>query len=222
LIIDGTTNDFAINRGKQIFDTIIVETDTSFVDFIGFLYDESNVISQTGAIHLIDKWMTQKPPSRAIRTFQFFEEPVFNQFRQKAGTYLVEEDLNVNVVEWSGVDLYFIELGEQQTSAWSADYLEMDGDFEISYRIPRIVPGKYEMYLGAELLNNQNAVVEVLVDNSKLGGFIDLGTGGSQNSPFNRVLVGTVDFSSYQSHTIKIVSLIPGKFAWDYIRFEPI
>jgi hypothetical protein len=64
--------------------------------------------------------------------------------------------------------------------------------------------------------------VEVLIDGSRLGGFINLTTGGSVNSPFNSVLVGTVTFSSYSSHTITIRSLIPGKLLWDYVQFRPI
>jgi hypothetical protein len=125
-------------------------------------------------------------------------------------------------VEWTGTDLYFVELGDQESTAWGADYLEMDGDFEITYQLSKIVAGTYEFFIGAEMFNSENAMVEIFVDGKKVGGFVDLSRGGTAASPFQRYLVGTVDLKSYQTHTVKVSSLIPGRFLWDYVRFEPI
>lgn len=224
LRIDGTGIEIKINPGKQVFDTIISPGgDSTFVDYIGLLYDDSNITSLSGAIHQINKLMTQQRPSRAIQTFEFGEEKIFNeQFRITPGTHLIDEEFNIRTVSWSGPDLYFVELGSQQSSAWGNDYLEINGDFEISYTIPKIIQGKYEMYIRAERFNSQNAMVEVYVDNNRLGGFISMTSGGSATSPFNSVLVGTVFFSSYSSHTITVKSLIPGRFLWDYVQFQPI
>ncbi len=220
--INGTGIDFAINKGKEMFDTLIVQGDSVFVDYIGFLYDESNITTQSGVIHKIDKLMKQQTPSRTIGNYQFLEEPLFNQFRLKQGSFLIEEEMKLIAIDWTGADLYFVNLGDEQSSAWNSDYLQVDGDFEISYQISPIIQGKYNMFLGAERYNSENAVVEVFVDGNKVGGFLDLTSGGTANSPFQRVLVGTVVFNSYRSHEIEIKSLIPGRFLWDYIRFEPI
>jgi len=222
LNIDGTGIEFAINRGKEVFDTLVVQGDTTFVDYIGFFYDQSNVLTRSGAIHMINKVMKQQIASKAIVNFQFLEEPLFNQFRAKEGSYLIEEDMHLNRVEWKGVDLYFVDLGNQESTAWGADYLEIDGDFEISYQVSKIVRGVYELYIGAEMLNRENAMVEVFLDGKKVGGFVDLSKGGTVSNPFQRYLVGTVDLKSYQSHKVEVKSLIPGRFLWDYVRFEPI
>jgi uncharacterized surface protein with fasciclin (FAS1) repeats len=222
LRINGTGIDFAINETKEIFDTIVVDGDTTFVDYIGFIYDESNVLTQTGAVHMIDKLMKQQVPSRVTVSFQFFEEPLFNPFRLTPGTYLLEDPEKFTVIDWSGPDLSFVELGDQESSAWGADYLEIDGDFQISYHLPRIVQGKYELYIGVERFNSENAVIEVYVDGTKIGGFFDLTSGGSANAPFRRVLVGTVDFNAYRTHTIELRSLIPGRLLWDYVQFIPV
>jgi len=221
LNIDGTGIDFGINRGREVFDTIIVQGDTTFVDYIGFFYDQSNIVTRSGAIHMIDKLMKQQSASKAIVNFQFLEETLFNQFRAKEGSHLIEEDVHLNRVEWKGADLYFVELGNQETTAWGADYLEIDGDFEISYQVSKIVQGVYELYIGAEMFNRENAMVEVFLDGKKVGGFVDLSKGGTVSSPFQRTLVGTVDLKSYQSHKVEVKSLIPGRFLWDYVRFEP-
>jgi uncharacterized surface protein with fasciclin (FAS1) repeats len=221
LNVNGLGNDLLINKGKQIFDTIISGLDTTIVDYIGFLYDESNVTTQSGAIHLIDQIMTQKTPSRAIVTFEFWEEPVINEYRTEPGSYLIEDKESLLSIDWEGVDLIFTEKGDEQTSAWGNDYLEMNGDFRISYQIPRIVQGKYKVFLGAERFNTANALVEVYIDGKKVSSLIDLSQGGSANNPFQRIELGTVDFKRYESHKVEVIPLIPGRFLWDYIRFEP-
>ena len=221
LNVNGLGNDLLINKGKQIFDTIISGLDTTIVDYIGFLYDESNVTTQSGAIHLIDQIMTQKTPSRAIVTFEFWEEPVINEYRTENGSYLIEDKESLLYIDWEGVDLIFTEKGDEQTSAWGNDYLEMNGDFRISYQIPQIVQGKYKVFLGAERFNTANALVEVYIDGKKVSSLIDLSQGGSANNPFQRIELGTVDFKRYESHKVEVIPLIPGRFLWDYIRFEP-
>jgi len=65
-------------------------------------------------------------------------------------------------------------------------------------------------------------VVEVFIDGKKVGGLVDLTTGGTSSSPIQRIKLGTVDFIRYDRHVIEITSLIPGRLIWDYLRFEPI
>lgn len=222
LNIDGRGNDLLINKGKQVFKTIVLGKDTTIIDYIGFLYDESNVTTQSGAIHLIDQVMQQVSPSRAIVTYEFWEEPLINEYRREPGTYLIEDKKALQYISWEGAELSFIERGNEQTSAWGNDYLEIVGDFKISYLIPRIVQGKYRVFLGAERFNSANALIEVYIDGKKVSSLIDLSQGGSSNWPFQRIELGTVDFKKYESHKVEIIPLIPGRFLWDYIRFEPI
>ena len=101
LHIDGRGLDIAINRGKEIFDTIIHQGDTTIVNFIKILYDQSNVVSQSGAIHYIDQVMKQQTPSRATTTFQFYEEPVINKYYQQKGEFLIEPN-SLNRITWTG------------------------------------------------------------------------------------------------------------------------
>ena len=221
LNINGLGNDLLINEGKQVFDTIIAGVDTTIIDYIGFLYDESNITTQSGSIHMIDRMMKQVLPSRAIVTFEFWEEPQITDYRREIGSYLIEEE-TLNFIEWEGADLYFTERGDEQTSAWGNDYLDITGDFKISYVIPKIVQGKYMVFLGAERYNSANALVEVYIDGKKVSSLVDLSQGGSANSPFQKIELGTIDFIKYESHKVEVIPLIPGRFLWDYIRFEPI
>jgi uncharacterized surface protein with fasciclin (FAS1) repeats len=223
LNINGTGMDILINKGKQVFDTIISDQgDTTIIDYITFLYDESNVITQSGAIHFIDRIMTQQPPSRAIKTYGFYEEALFNEYRRKPGTYLLEDPDALEYISWIGADLFFVDLGEQKSSAWGSDYLQIDGDFILSYQIPKIIQGKYKVFIAADAFNERNALIEVYIDGKKVSGLIDLSNGGNSNSPFQKIKIGTIDFKRYSTHKIQIKPLIPGRFLWDYIRFEPI
>lgn len=222
LNINGLGNDLLINKGKTVFDTIVSGIDTTIIDYIGFLYDESNINTQSGVIHKIDRVMQQVNPSRAIVTFEYYEEPFINELRQNPGSYLIEEKEALLYIEWENVDLFFTEKGDEQSSAWGNDYLEMNGDFKISYEVPKIVQGKYTVYLGAERFNSANALVEVYIDGKKISPLIDLSQGGTANYPFQRIELGSIDFKKYESHKVEVIPLIPGRFLWDYIRFEPL
>jgi hypothetical protein len=221
LNINGLGLDIVINSGKQVFDTITVGTDTTIVDYIGFKYDVSNLLSRSGSIHFIDQILRQVKPSRAIQTYQFNEEPLFNEFRQEPSEYLVEDPSSLLFIKWSGSDLFFIKEAEDNHPAWGSDYLLLGGDFSITYEVSKLVQGSYMVYLRAERFNGLNALVEVFIDGKKLGGLIDLTTGGTSESPFQQIELGTINFLKYEGHTVQVRSLIPGLFLWDYVRFEP-
>jgi len=220
--IHGTGLEIKINKGFEIFDTIISQNDTTIIDFVGFYYDESNVITQSGAIHLINRQLKQQPPSRAIKTYEFYEEPLLNEYRLEPGEYLIEDTSWLDVIKWSGTDLFFVESGDQDHPAWGGDFLFMDGDFSISYTFPKIIQGEYMVFLGAGAFNWDNSLVEVFIDGKNIGGLIDLTSGGNAGNPFARIELGVIKFLKYEEHTVQIRSLIPGRFTWDYIRFEPI
>ncbi|RPI43903.1 MAG: hypothetical protein EHM46_03495 [Bacteroidetes bacterium] len=221
LNINGLEFDLMINKGKQHFDTIISGSDTTFIDYIGFNYDRSNVLTQSGSIHFIDQVLRQVRPSRAIQTFEFYEEPLFTEFRQEPGEYLVEDTAALLFTKWTGPELFFVEEADPDYPAWGSDYLFIEGDFSITYTLPKIVQGNYQVFFQAESFSNLNALVEVFIDGRNLGGLINLTTGGSSGNPFVRFDLGTINFLKYESHTIRVRSLIPGRFLWDYIRFEP-
>lgn len=222
LSINGLGVDIAINKGKTVFDTLINGTDSTFIDFIGFLYDESNITTQSGAIHMIDRVMEQQIPSRLQATFQFQEEPFITQIRRTTGTFKIEEENKTFLtrLNWSGADLYLVREG-QESYASNDDYLQINGDFIVSYTVPRIVQGNYKVILRAESYSSVNAVVEVFIDGKKIGTMADLTRGGSVKAPFQSIQIGSITFNEYKEHVIEIKSVVPGNLNWDYIRFDP-
>ncbi len=218
LAINGLGLDIIINKGKEKFVSATKDT----TDFISLYYDESNVITQSGPIHFIDQILKPQVPTRATKTFEFYEEYILNEYRRLGGSYLIENQSLMSNVKWTGAKLFYVKSLDEAERAWSKDYMQLDGDFTISYTIPKIIQGKYNVFLGADAYNSQNALVELYVDGIKLGGLIDLTKGGSASWPYAQIKVGSIDFKRYTSHLIEIKTLIPGRFKWDYIRFEPI
>lgn len=218
LSINGLGLDIVINKYKEKF--VSVSNDTT--DFVGLYYDDSNVNTQSGAIHFINQVLKPQIPSRAIVTFEFYEESLLNEYRMNGGTYLLENPDLMNYVTWSGAKLSYVKSLDATEAAWGKDYMQIYGDFTITYNIPKIIQGKYDVYLQANAYSSQNALVEVSIDGNKLGGLLDLTRGGNAGNPYFRFKVGTIDFKKYAGHAIQVKSLIPGRFIWDYIRFEPI
>lgn len=221
LSINGKGLDIAINLGKQVFDTIVVAGDTTIINYVGVNYDESNIVTQSGAIHIIDRVMTLQEPTKATVTFEFYEEPTLNKYRELPGEYLITDPALLYHITWKGPELIFVEEADTDHPAWGDDYLKMDGNFSIKYTLPKIVNGKYDVHFRGNAYNPLNAVVEIYIDGKKLGGLLDLSEGGTANNTYADFLIGTVEFNTYETHEVEVRSLIPGKLEWDYVRLEP-
>ena len=219
--INGLGLDILVNPGKEVFDTIIVGLDTTIIDYAGFDYDNSNVLTLSGAIHFIDQVLRQVAPNTATQTYEFWDEPLFNEYRQTPGSYLVEDTSSLLHFTWWGADLTFVETGDPEHPAWGGDYILMDGDFIIQYEVPKIVKGIYTVEMRVDNVAGSNALVETYIDGKKVGGLFDLSIGTNSSYPFQWVELGTINFVKYENHTFEIRTLIPGTFRWDVLRFTP-
>lgn len=231
LHVDGMGMDILINKGKEMFDTIVHSIgDTTFINYIGFNYDASNVITQSGVIHFIDRILRQQPPSRAVQTYEFFDRPMFEEFQIVTGPYLIEDSTLLNSMSYSGSELTYINYSDEEApnGLWSNDCIQLDGDFTFSYKIPKIVQGAYTVFLAADFYSpdRENAVIEVYIDGKAVGGTVDLSNDpdirATSENPMGTKELGTINFIKYDAHTITIKALIPGSFTGDFIRFEPL
>ena len=217
LAINGMGLDIMINKSKETFVSSAHDT----TDWVGLYYDQSNVVTQSGAIHFIDQIMKPQVPSQLSVSFAFWEEATLNEYRKVPGTYFIENPKLLKSITWSGAKLFFVKSTDPAEYSWNQDYLQIDGDFTISYQLPKIIQGKYDVVLGANHYGVQNALVEVYVDGNKIGGLIDLTKGASANNPYwPPIAVGSVEFKNYAAHIVTVKSLIPGRFIWDYVQFN--
>ena len=227
--VDGTGIDIKINKGKQMFDTIIHSVgDTTFINWVGINYDASNVVTQSGVIHIIDQVMKQVPPSRAIQTYDVYERPYFDEFSREPGTYLIEDSTKLKNIRYTGGDLSYVKVTTDASARiWNDDYITIEGDFTVSYTIPKLVQGSYKVFLQADAYNSNNAVVEIFIDGKPIGGSKDLANAASSsaataNDPFVALELGSMNFVKYEAHIVTVKALIPGSFSWDFVRFEPL
>ncbi|HKK60919.1 MAG TPA: hypothetical protein VJ951_00065, partial [Bacteroidales bacterium] len=136
-----------------------------------------------------------------------------------------DQSLLTNLSWEQGVsEIIFVQDAEEADPDWrdpsDQNYLIIDGDFSITYRLPKIVKGVYDFRIKAHALSDQNAVVEIFLDGQKIGGTVDLTKSGSNDFPFNTFTIAEkFVFNSYTEHEITVKSLIPGVFKWDEVQF---
>jgi len=207
-----------INQGVDTFSIKISGGDTTWINYIRFFYQESNVLTKNGPIHFISDVMELFNPPRIERTFQFREEPAIDQASETETFIDPDKFVRIN---WSGTD-YIIYVRQSGTSenAKNPDYIRIEGNFTIEYTMPKILPGRYALKFRAHAFNMENATVQVYLDGKRIGGNYDL-TSGGDDTGYKIITVGEVDFGKYSEHTIKIRALIPGIFIWDFVNFTP-
>jgi uncharacterized surface protein with fasciclin (FAS1) repeats len=220
-----TGYDIRINVGTQVFDTLVSGTDTTLIDYLEIDYQNSNILTKNGAIHHINHILDLFQPAISTQTFQFTEEePILQEaLQERGGEYFFENNDDFSNLSWSGVNqLAYYATSSSSEQAWNKDYLMIDGDFEINYRIPKIMMGKYAVKMRANRNSHENATIQVFIDGKKVGGNINLTLGGSSSNPYDGgpFTLGNIEFSNTQRHTVTVRSLIPGRFIWDLIQFD--
>jgi len=149
-----------INKGSTVFDTLVHNSDTTIINYIGFNYDASNILSQSGSINNIDQVLTKVRPIQTRVDFQFLDgEPIFQKMSQVPGSHIIEDSSALKTLKWTGPDMYFV-TGDNSSQAWNGDYLMINnGDFSLKYITPKIIQGTYDVWLRANGTNSQNALM---------------------------------------------------------------
>ena len=208
---------------ERVFDTIVNNADTTYIDYIEPYYNSSNVLSQNGPIHFIDQVMYLYKPGLSDQLFQFHDEPVINRIRNIPNEYIFSDQSEFSVISWEGTDEIIYVKSGTSIQPLANDYLQIQGDFTLEYKIPKILPGEYQVIMRANAFGEDNAVVELFIDGNKTGSLLNLtSSGNSAGNPYVNFNQNTIEFTDYRSHTITIKSLIPGIMIWDFIKFEPV
>jgi uncharacterized surface protein with fasciclin (FAS1) repeats len=226
-----------INPGVDTFRLEIGEFgDTTAITHISLFYQESNILTRNGAIHFLTEMTDYYTPPVSARTFSFYEEVEIVAVRGIPGSYFfdaTEQEDDFESLRWQGPDfLMYYKSSSTSEPAENDDYIELEGNFIISYTMPKVLPGKYVMFLKAHGLNNNNehATVIVYLDGKRMGNAYNLNSGGRSVNPYQVAQYknvwegyncGSVEFNKYLEHTVTIESMIPGILRWDNIRFVP-
>ena len=224
--IDAGGSEIKINPGVDTFGYEISGLDTTYIDYISFHYQHSNILTKNGAIHLITELMSLYRPSQSDTYFEFRGEADINTaFKLENIEVEFTQDDDFEILTWTGPDIleYVRNVQSEGERARYKDYIRIEGNFTIDYIIPRIWPGEYEMSIRANADNTDNAIIQVFLDGVRMGGNLELSAGVPELSkkPYEEFRVGVVEFNEYKEHVVSIKSLIPGIFIWDYVRFIP-
>jgi uncharacterized surface protein with fasciclin (FAS1) repeats len=211
-----------INTGVDTFNIVVSDENAIYITYIEPFYTLSNINTKSGVIHLINQVMEYYVPSRSKRTFQFLEDPLILSSSKNAGTYEFVDPEAFTKLHWEDADRLVYEKFSTDIKAMGNDYIMVEGDFLIEYTLPKIMQGVYEISLRIEATNPNNANIQLYVDGQKVGSNFDLTSGGTSSWPFFTLIAGTIEFSSYETHTVTIKSLIPGILKWDAITLTPI
>ncbi len=207
-----------INAGVDTLDILIEESDTIIINYVRLDMVESNILTKNGAIHVLKDVMELFVPARTTATFQFFEEPRIDELKNEPGEHELIDPETLEVLDWTGPESIYYIKSASGIPANSNDYIEIEGNFTLSYTIPQILPGKYTVRIKTQRSNSENATIQVYVDGKRMGSSYDLSSGGN---PYNTFTVGSVEFFGYDEHLVSIESLLPGKLSWDFIQFTP-
>ena len=156
--------------------------------------------------------------------YQYFEfreeEEIKLAFDQKTSEEF-KDDNDFIVLKWEGPDKIDYIYSESDAKVRRKDYIKIEGRFTVDYIIPKILPGRYKMIIRTNASSNNNATVQVFLDDQRRGGNLNLTTGAESGNPYHEFVVGGVEFTDNTEHKVTIVSLIPGIMIWDYVKFEP-
>lgn len=214
--------DIKLNAGVDSFGIEITGSDTTLINYIEVYYQESNVNTKNGPIHFVNEIMELFQPSRSEQYFQFMEDPKILEASKNQGTYeFVDPDV-FELLSWDGTERLIYEKGTQSNNrARSGDYIELMGKSTFAYSMPKIMPGRYNVIIRADAFGNENATIQVRIDGKRMGGNINLTSGGNSSNPFSDFSLGIIEFPSYEGHLFETSALIPGSMKLDYVRFTP-
>lgn len=212
-------NILKINKGTMVFDTIINSGDTVLVNYLQVIEENSNIVTRSGAIHQLDHLLFPFLPGRKTVIYQFYEEPVINALRNIEGEHTIIDD-DLEYISLIGTkSLLYIKSPTGISGCSNADYIQVSGDIDFSFKTPKILAGRYTIKLQLQRGYSYLASIQALVDDKKVGVVLDL---KANSQAFSNFTLGTVEFSDYRSHTVNLRTVIPGRLLIDRITFEPI
>lgn len=189
--------------------------------YTGFNIPASNTPAKNGALHSINDILpiTEPEPFKVI-----FETTDFLDFKQ--GDYYLkyyERFFDGNntfyKIKWKGDGLIYF-YSELYDNLKNHDCLKMYGWWTISVTFPKVMKGKYKIWLfqpdWPEITSSVVYIDGILTHNVYYGYAGGTGVSGGLQ------LIGEAVFPTTAEHTITLRNIASGELFWDYVIFDPI
>ncbi len=226
VMINGLGLDLKINPGSGIYDVMVEDGDTTIINYVRVDYDNSNNITANGAIHILSDLLEPYNPPAQDLIFQFYEESLISAASQIPTTYIFDNEPPKEfsgILTWSGIDeIIYQKSPSAINNVYSDDYIEVNGNFTLTYKLPKIQAGKYLLQLNANDDDPDNATIQVFLDGEQIGRNLDLTQNAGSKQSFFPHDVDYVYFDDYSPHEITIKSVVSGKLQWDCTIFKPL
>jgi uncharacterized surface protein with fasciclin (FAS1) repeats len=197
-----------------------INLDQTTGEYTGFNIPASNTPAKNGVIHAIDDILPvcEPEPMRVVFETTDFLELTIHDFYLKHYMRWHDGQNTFEHIKWEGdYLLYWFRL-----DAWDnpihLDCLSMVGWFSISITFPKVMKGKYELWIGMPGMGDIpdcKVYIDGKCTEDIYRGLLGTGNGGAQK-------VDEVEFKTTTEHTITIKNTHQGMLFWDYVAFDPI
>jgi len=149
-------------------------------------------------VHFITEIMELYQPYRSTRSFQFREDPLILESSKNVGRYEFVDHNLLEILRWEGPEeLIYVKSSAADDNAWGDDYITLDESFTFEYDMPKIMPGRYLVEIRCDAYGQDNATIQVRIDDKRMGGNIDLTSGGNSINSFAWFGIGIIEIAIF-------------------------
>ncbi|MFH0758845.1 MAG: hypothetical protein V2B15_16270, partial [Bacteroidota bacterium] len=187
--------------------------------YTGFIIPASNTPAKNGALHATNDILPAIEPAPASVTFEttdFFDLTQRDYYQSYYERFFDGEN-TFEKIKFSGdYLLYYYQVNN--TSIVNGDCFSMQGWWTISITFPKVMKGKYEVFVFQPPWSDVTDCAVYL--DGKLTPYVYTGSFGTGAGGIQKV--ADADFTSTAEHTIALRNVSAGMVFWDYVVFEPV
>lgn len=205
----------------RIDDDYKINYDSDTETYTGFIIDASNTPAKNGALHAVNDIMPvtfPEPATIIFETTDFFDLKESDYYLNYYKRFFDGENTFAKI-KWEGNYLLYY-YKPIQGGIENHDALSMRGWWNVSVTFPKVMKGKYEIYIFQPGWTSVTDCVAYLDGEATpytytgpYGG--TGGTGGLQK-------IADADFPTTAEHTITLRNISAGGMFWDYVQFTPV
>ncbi len=189
-------------------------------EYTGFNIPASNTPAKNGALHSVDDILPAIEPTPATVMFEatdFFDVKE-GDFYQNYFKRFFDGENTFEKIKWRGPYLQYYFYQDNAAIVNGDCFAIQIGWWEVSITFPKVMKGKYEVYL---MQPPWGDVTDCVVSLDGVGtGYTYRGKDGTGDGGLQKV--ADADFKTTTEHTITVRNIMAGMLFWDYVEFVPV
>ena len=189
-------------------------------EYTGFIIPASNTPAKNGVVHAVDDLLPVIEPEPAevlFETTDFFDLRQGDYYRHHYQRFFDGQN-SFEKIKWKGdYLLYYYNILGNGTNIYD-DCLSMQNWWSISITFPKVMKGKYEVFIYQPGWQDVTDCVAYI--DGEGTPYIYTGPYGTGNGGLQKI--ADVDFTTTTEHTITVKNITAGMLFWDYVLFRPV